>query len=349
MTAREGTPLTDRVMTGVHSKVRKHLFAGQRFEPRLTGHCTYLVDMPKSVMDEAASTRALYRDGRPFHFPMGAHSTIVSWTMAHRGVYHLQISDHAYGSTDTDTVADAAITHTPHVRVLDDLAAFRHRFRDYGAAHGAVVARAARAIEWRIAELPDLPAWSGASGRVVLLGDAAHCFPPFAGQGSCMAVEDAAVLADLLVRRGAGPGPGTEKALAEAFEQIRRPRIARVRGIVEANVARWTGVEESANITEAQLAVQAENAAWAQNYDAVEEVRQLASGYVVCGWANTDEIGSSIHAQTKQQISIAGCRWHQRDRIKHAYFIRVCVCEDVASPPGRPSVGLRFPCQQTLA
>ena len=47
------------------------------------------------------------------------------------------------------------------------------------------------------------PAWSRAdkcSGRVVLIGDAAHGFLPSAGLGASMALESAVVLAEELAR-----------------------------------------------------------------------------------------------------------------------------------------------------
>jgi len=48
-------------------------------------------------------------------------------------------------------------------------------------------------VEW----LPEM-AWP--VGRVVLIGDAAHAMSPMMGQGRCMAIEDALVLADELRR-----------------------------------------------------------------------------------------------------------------------------------------------------
>ncbi|MGH2496051.1 MAG: FAD-dependent monooxygenase [Ktedonobacteraceae bacterium] len=47
-------------------------------------------------------------------------------------------------------------------------------------------------------ELPHLKRWS--SGRVTLLGDAAHAMTPNLGQGGCLAIEDALVLADCLAK-----------------------------------------------------------------------------------------------------------------------------------------------------
>jgi 2-polyprenyl-6-methoxyphenol hydroxylase-like FAD-dependent oxidoreductase len=64
--------------------------------------------------------------------------------------------------------------------------------------------------------LEPLPGWS--SGRVVLIGDAAHATTPGVGQGAAQAIEDAVVLADRLTR-----SDDLATALAE-YEAIRRPR-----------------------------------------------------------------------------------------------------------------------------
>jgi FAD-dependent urate hydroxylase len=56
------------------------------------------------------------------------------------------------------------------------------------------------------------------SGQVVLIGDAAHAGPPHMGQGGCMAMEDALVLAEVLRSEH-----DIERAL-EAYVSRRRPR-----------------------------------------------------------------------------------------------------------------------------
>jgi 2-polyprenyl-6-methoxyphenol hydroxylase-like FAD-dependent oxidoreductase len=101
------------------------------------------------------------------------------------------------------------------------------RLRDYFAGFGGPVRQYLAAVpgdgdihcspvEW----LPEA-AWS--SGRVVLIGDAAHAMSPMMGQGGCMAIEDALVLADELRR-----APDIPSAVA-AFGARRRPRVGWVR------------------------------------------------------------------------------------------------------------------------
>ncbi|HEY0155008.1 MAG TPA: FAD-dependent monooxygenase, partial [Longimicrobium sp.] len=80
---------------------------------------------------------------------------------------------------------------------------------------------------------PPVRGWS--RGRVTLLGDAAHPTTPNMGQGGCMAIEDAAVLADALVRNPDIP---------DALRDFERRRFRRVAGIVRQSlqygqVAQW--------------------------------------------------------------------------------------------------------------
>lgn len=65
-------------------------------------------------------------------------------------------------------------------------------------------------------------------GRVVLIGDAAHCCPPTLAQGAALSLEDAWVLAQMLT------GSDTwDDSLLQAFYER---RITRVRPVVEASV-----------------------------------------------------------------------------------------------------------------
>lgn len=61
-----------------------------------------------------------------------------------------------------------------------------------------------------------------AFGKIVLMGDAAHATTPNLGQGACMAIEDAATLANALVKYGP----------EEAFRRFESHRIKRTTNIV---------------------------------------------------------------------------------------------------------------------
>nr|AGK29866.1 FAD-binding protein [Volvariella volvacea] len=73
--------------------------------------------------------------------------------------------------------------------------------------------------------------WCSPSGRVILLGDAAHAMPPDSGQGVSCAVEDAVAIALLLKhysRGGTDYSSAVLKQAASAYERIRIPRVRKI-------------------------------------------------------------------------------------------------------------------------
>ena len=117
-----------------------------------------------------------------------------------------------------------------------------------------------------------LTAWS--SGRVGLLGDAAHPMVPHLAQGACQSLEDGLVLATCLARHGSSDVP----LAFDEYEQRRRPRTTKVQAnardaarlyhlqdetqLAERN-ARWAGIAE---IDEDRTSIWG----WLWGYDATE-------------------------------------------------------------------------------
>jgi 2-polyprenyl-6-methoxyphenol hydroxylase-like FAD-dependent oxidoreductase len=97
-------------------------------------------------------------------------------------------------------------------RLRDRFAAFGPGVKEYLGRLGSDEQVHCSPIEWVEQER-----WH--TGRVVLIGDAAHASSPFMGQGGCMALEDAWVLAEVL--RAA---PTVQSALA-TYAERRRPRV----------------------------------------------------------------------------------------------------------------------------
>jgi FAD-dependent urate hydroxylase len=132
-------------------------------------------------------------------------------------------------------------------RFVDPLEGRLGRFRDRFAAFGGPVPAYLAAlqddeqlhvgpIEW-----VELEAWY--QGRVVLIGDAAHAGPPHMGEGGCMAMEDALVLAEVLPT-----AESVEDALG-TYVQRRRPRAEWVQAQSRAAARAWvlpSGVRNTA-------------------------------------------------------------------------------------------------------
>ncbi|MCS4257809.1 FAD-dependent monooxygenase [Rhodococcus erythropolis] len=70
-------------------------------------------------------------------------------------------------------------------------------------------------------------------GRVVLIGDAAHCCPPTVAQGGAQGLEDAIVLAEMVLGSEDLDGSLRDDSLLDAFAARRLPRA---RAVVEASV-----------------------------------------------------------------------------------------------------------------
>jgi 2-polyprenyl-6-methoxyphenol hydroxylase-like FAD-dependent oxidoreductase len=106
----------------------------------------------------------------------------------------------------------------------DSLAVVRNRFHGFGADVRKLLAGTPgeRVLRTDIHDRDPTAGWW--RGRVALLGDAAHPTTPNLGQGGCMAIEDAVVLANALA---AEPSP------ERAFRRYESRRFARTRWLVE--------------------------------------------------------------------------------------------------------------------
>src|SRR5262249_9621348 len=112
------------------------------------------------------------------------------------------------------------------------LSRLRERFCHFGSAVPAFLAALHcdeqlrfDAIEWVEADC-----WT--SGRVVLVGDAAHASPPHMGQGAAMALEDAVVLAECLSCTSVSQALGT-------YVARRQPRTTWVQQQSLSALAAW--------------------------------------------------------------------------------------------------------------
>jgi salicylate hydroxylase len=83
------------------------------------------------------------------------------------------------------------------------------------------------AANYPVEQVTSLQSWASQSGKLVLIGDAAHAMAFYLSMGVSMAVEDAETLAHCLELRGSG-GASLEKAMG-VFERVRKERAERVR------------------------------------------------------------------------------------------------------------------------
>ena len=115
----------------------------------------------------------------------------------------------------------------------DSLGELRRRFAGWHEPIPALIEGTESILENGAYDLPPLPRWT--VGRVTLLGDAAHPCTPNLGQGGCMALEDALVLAKCVARESS-----IESALRR-YERLRRRRTGHIqqRSLLMGHIGQW--------------------------------------------------------------------------------------------------------------
>jgi salicylate hydroxylase len=189
---------------GLRSQVRTLLFGEQ--EARFTGVVVW-----RGLIDRAK-------------VPGRYDAKIITWLGPSRHVllYPLRPAGHPASVYSLSAFVPAGEVRRESWTASGDLADLRASLAQASPAMQELLDGVGEALITGIYFRDPLPRWG--TGRVVLLGDAAHPAPPSAGQGAGMALEDAVMLAACLRRHGRGDVPA---ALGEyAFR--RGPRTVRM-------------------------------------------------------------------------------------------------------------------------
>jgi salicylate hydroxylase len=189
---------------GLRSQVRALLFGEQ--EARFTGVVVWRGLIPRAKVPERY-------DGK-----------LLSWLGPRRHVllYPLRHAAHPDSVYSLSAFVPAGEVHRESWTASGDLADLHASLVGACPALHELLAGMESALITGIYFRDSLQSWG--SGRVVLLGDAAHPAPPSAGQGAGMALEDAVMLAACLDRNG----PGGEQAALREYAGRRQARTARM-------------------------------------------------------------------------------------------------------------------------
>ncbi|KAI0367938.1 FAD/NAD(P)-binding domain-containing protein [Pilatotrama ljubarskyi] len=99
----------------------------------------------------------------------------------------------------------------------------RADFADYEPGIRELLGFVKLALKWHLTDRHPLKTWIHPSCKVILLSDACHSWCPYRAQGVAMAIEDAAVLGNILSRR---THPAQLAPLLQAYQDVRLPRTA---------------------------------------------------------------------------------------------------------------------------
>jgi salicylate hydroxylase len=208
---------------GIHSVVRKHILgpshpaANAFFTGAIAYRVAVPIDLARAKLVDVTPRFAMKcgKDGLVFGFPMSNHS-----------VYYIAVV----------TFNNDPVRHDQWM-VPPDVAELRKRFADYEdfvRKQVDLVPDDGSTLGWSIWEMPPAPTYY--SGRVAMIGDAAHASPPFQGAGAGQSIEDALVMEQLLgkyldpARQSIYPlsAVKTVPLVFQAYDTVRRFRSQKV-------------------------------------------------------------------------------------------------------------------------
>ncbi len=148
----------------------------------------------------------------------------------------------------------------------------RREFEGWDPRIGTLLSRVQKTFRWALYDREPLPNWT--TGRLTLLGDAAHPMLPHLGQGANQSIEDGMALATIL----AGAGPANAPAALLAYERLRRERVATVQRGARENGMRYDSSYSDLGVRDAEIAAHAAFRRRLYDHDVVPEAEAAAAG-----------------------------------------------------------------------
>jgi salicylate hydroxylase len=193
---------------GIHSAVRRSLF-GHR-EARFTHQVCWRIILPMTELAACRDVLPTPLEGTEYTGWLGPNGHVLFYPL--RGGELLNIFA---GLVSKESWAEESWSARSSVDELIEA------YRGWNPGMLAVFARAQECFKWGIYDHDPLPCWT--SGRVALLGDAAHPMMPTLAQGAAISMEDGYAIARHLASGADGP-----LAALAAYDRERQPRASRV-------------------------------------------------------------------------------------------------------------------------
>ena len=149
--------------------------------------------------------------------------------------------------------------------------ALRQEFAGWDPRIGSLLDQVRHTFRSALYDREPLPIWT--KERLTLLGDAAHPMLPHLGQGANQSIEDGMALATILARADRKRVP----AALQAYEKLRRERVAEVQIGARKNGMRYDSAYSDLGVRDAEIAAHAEFRKHLYAYDVVPLAQQAAA------------------------------------------------------------------------
>lgn len=225
VTISNGTEIVGDVVVGadgIRSKVREFILPDHVIKPNPTANCAYRATVPVELMSADVDTAALMTDLNSNAW-IGNQRHVMAYPIRQGAMYNLVMCHPGQ--------AKPGVWNEP-----GDVQQMRETYSQFDPLIRKVIGKVTSCLRWTLADLPPLPTWLSKSGKVVLIGDAAHAMVPFLAQGASMSIEDGPALAECLSR--VKEIQDIPKYLA-VFENLRKPRCEKMQLCSRLNGQMW--------------------------------------------------------------------------------------------------------------
>ncbi|KAH7908345.1 monooxygenase [Hygrophoropsis aurantiaca] len=241
---------------GIKSQARQYVL-GVSDNPKPSGYAIYRAwfDAVECGVDVDPLTNFLTKDGdvlygwigKDVHFltSSSGNGKTISWVITHKDDSDIQDSWSSPGK-----IEDV-------LRIVEG----------WDSRCAAVISKAPSCIDWKLIVHDPLPTWISKTGRVVLVGDAAHPFLPTSVQGASQAIEDGVTLA---VTLQLGKKDNVQLA-TRTWEAIRYDRVRRSQSLGESTRDKWHRIKPGDDHKDMDLPMPE----WLHAFDAEEHARSV--------------------------------------------------------------------------
>ncbi|CAI7636553.1 unnamed protein product [Penicillium crustosum] len=213
---------------GIWSRARRCLPASKYVSPIAYREHHYRAVIPRSRMLSNPITAPFMASPEAKSW-VGPGVFVLAYTVASAELYNLVIGV----PRPSEGVPVGAWNHPANIETMRGLVSeWCEEVREL-----ASLVQEGECVSWTLGEVPPIPSYVSTSGRVALVGDAAHALLPHAAQGAGMAIEDAASLAEFV---GHLRSREDLPKVMSAWSQFRQARVDHLRDISRGNAVDMT-------------------------------------------------------------------------------------------------------------